>query len=111
MADIVVNSVISGLHKTKIGANRGVRLIVENDDSVKHIDPNCMLVRVPFLEDIPPELHGAIAYPKSRNPRDLRQTDQLVKETVGKKVGNIPANICGLFRRLKDNGEVREIHW
>ena len=69
------------------------------------------MFRVPFLEDIPPELHGAIAYPKSQNPRDLSATDQLLKETVGKKVGNVPVNICGLFRMLKDNGEVREIHW
>lgn len=111
MADIVLNSVISGLHKTKIGANRNVPLIVENDDSIPHIDPSCMVVKVPCLEDIPPQLHRAIAYPKSRNPRDPRQTDQLVKETAGKIVGNVPSNICGLFRRLKDDGEVREIHW
>ena len=55
-----MNSAISGLHKTKIGANRDVRLIVENDDTISHIDPNCMLVKVPLLEDIPPELHNAI---------------------------------------------------
>ena len=44
---------ISGLHRTKIGANRNARLIVENDDTISHIDPNCMLVKVPLLEDIP----------------------------------------------------------
>ena len=73
--DIVINSVISGIHKTKIGANRSVELIVENDDTIPHIDPDCMVVRVPCLEDIPPAFHRAIAYPKSRNPRDPRQND------------------------------------
>ena len=111
MTEIVLNSVITGIHKTKMGAHRDVRLLVENDDGIQHIDPDCMLVRVPCLEDIRPELHGAIAYPKSRNPRDPRQRDQLVRDTVGKKVGNVPSNICGLFRRLKDNREVKEIHW
>ena len=111
MTEIVLNSVISGIHKTKIGAHRDVQLIVENDDTIQHIDPDCMLVRVPCLEDIPSELHSAIAYPKSRNPRDPRQADQLVKDTVGKKVGNVPSNICGLFRSLKDSREVKEIHW
>ena len=110
MADIVINSCISGLHKTKVGAHRDVKLLVENDDSVSHIDPECMLVRVPAIEDIPPELHSAVSYPKSRNPRDPRQSDQLVKETAGKKVGNVPSNMCGLFRKLKRDTQVKEIY-
>ena len=99
--DIVINSVISGIHKTKIGANHCVELIVENDDTIPHIDSDCMVVPVPCLDDIPPALHRAIAYPKSRNPKDPRQQDQLVMQTVGKKVGNVPSNICGVLRRLK----------
>ena len=109
--NVVVQSVISGIHKTKIGAHRDVQLIVENDDTIPHIDQNCMVVKVPCLEDIPPALHGEIAYPRSRNPRDHRQTDQLVRETAGKKVGNVPSNICGVFRRLKGDGLVRSISW
>ena len=111
MVDIIVKSVVAGIHKTKIGANREVRLLVEIDDSVPHIDPNCMLVRVPALINIPQRLHGAISYPKSRSPRDPRQTDQLVRQTAGKKVGNVPSNLCGLFRRLKNQRKVRDIHW
>ena len=56
MANIIVTSVISGIHKTKIGSHRDVKLIVENDDSVPHIDPNCMVVKVPLLENIADEL-------------------------------------------------------
>ena len=36
MADIVISSCISGLHKTKVGANRDVQLLVENDDTIGH---------------------------------------------------------------------------
>ena len=82
MANIIINSCISGVHKTKVGAHRDVKLLVLEDDSIQHIDPDCMLVRVPLLEDIPSELHSAVAYPKSRNPRDPRQTNQLVRETA-----------------------------
>ena len=108
---VIINSRISGIHKTKVGAHRDVKLLVLEDDSIQHIDPDCMFVRVPLLEDIPSELHSAVAYPKSRNPRDPRQTNQLVKETAGRKVGNVPSNMCGLFRKLKRDAKVKEIHW
>ena len=75
---IVINSVITGLHETKVGAQRDVRLLVEADDSVGDIDPECMLVRAPSLEQIPPHLHYEIAYPKSRNPKSSRQKNQLI---------------------------------
>ena len=110
MGDIILTSVITGLHETKISSHRDVKLKVENDDSIPDIDVNCMVVRIPPIEDIPLELHGAVAYPKSRNPRDPRKKDMLVKEVAGKKVGNVPANLCGLFRRLKASGKVKEIH-
>lgn len=111
MANIIVNSVISGIHRTKVGSHRDVKLVVENDDSIQEIDPNCMVVKIPAIEQIPAELHGRVSYPKSRNPRDPRQTDQLIREVAGRKVGNVPANICGLFRRLKSERKVRDIHW
>ena len=110
MANIVVSSVICGIHRTKVGSNREVKLHVENDDSIPGIDPNCMVVKMPQIEDIPVELHGRVSYPKSRNPKDKRQTDQYVRDVAGKKVGNVPSNI-GLFRRLKRERKVKEIHW
>jgi hypothetical protein len=84
---------------------------VEEDDTVHEIDSECMLVRAPLLEDIPPHLHDEIAYPKSRDPRSLRRRNQLVRETVGRKIGNVPSNLCGLFRRLRSSGEVKGIYW
>ena len=106
---VTLNSTITGIHRTKVGAHPDIPLIVEDDDSIPSIDPNCMLVRFPDLEDIPVHLHKAVTYPK--NPEHKRFVDQLVEDVVGKKVGNVPANICGLFRRLKRNGLVRLIQW
>ena len=57
MANIVVSSVICGIHRTKVGSNREVKLHVENDDSIPGNDPNCMVVKMPQIEDIPVELH------------------------------------------------------
>ena len=106
---VTVNSTITGIHKTKVGAHREIALAVEDDDSIPNIDPNCMLVRFPDLEDIPQRLHKAVTYPK--NPEHKRFFDQLVEDVVGQKVGNVPANICGLFRKLKRDGLVRRIQW
>ena len=103
---VTITSVIKGIHKTKVGANRLIDLLVENDDHHQNIDPNCMVVRMPSLENIPTSLHKSVTYPKSRNPRDPRQTDQLVEDVAGKIVGNVPANLCGLLRKLKQDGVV-----
>ena len=67
MANIVMSSVICGIHRTKVGSNREVRLHVENNDSIPRIDPNCMVVKIPQMEDIPVKLHGRVSYPKSCN--------------------------------------------
>ena len=105
--DVTVTSVVTGIHRTKVGSHREIELLLEKDDSIPNIDPNCMIVRFPGLEDIPQRLHNAVTYPK--NPDHKRYVDQLVKDVVGRKVGNVPANFCGLFRRLKRDGHVRKI--
>lgn len=109
MANITITSVITGLHRTKISSHRDVKLIVENDDSLQDI-PDCVMVKVPTIDNIPPELHTAVAYPKSRNPKDPRQRDILVRETANKKLGNVPANLCGLFRKFRNSGEIKDIY-
>ena len=111
MGNIKVISVISGIHRTKVGSHREVKLIVKNDDSIPHIDPNCMIVKMLLMEQIPMQLHGRVSYPISRNPRDPRQMDQFVTDVAGKKVGNVPPSICGLFRNLKRQRKVKDIHW
>ena len=62
MANIIITSVISGIHRTKVGSHRDVKLIVENDDAIQHIDQNCMVVRIPPIEDIPAELHRVVSF-------------------------------------------------
>ena len=111
MVTIIITSVVAGIHRTKVGSHREIELIVENDDrdNAAGIDPDCMLVRIPPLEAIPPSLHRAVTYPRSRNPRDPSQTDQLACNVAGRKVGNVPSGLCGLFRRLQRSGQVIKI--
>ena len=56
MANIHINSVVTGIHTTKVGSHREIGLHVENDDSI----PNCMTVT---LEEIPRSLHKEVTYP------------------------------------------------
>ena len=86
-----------------------MKLVVQDDVNAQDIDENCMMVKVPPIEDIPVELHNAVSYPKSRNPKDPRKTDQLVYEVAGKKVGNVPANLCDLFRSLIKSRKVKKM--
>ena len=75
------------------------------------IDPCCVCVKIPNLEDLLPQQRRLVTYPKSQNPRDPCQKDQLAYEVAGKKVGNVPMNLCGLFRQLKADGKVKKIEW
>ena len=102
---IIKNSVITGIHRTKVGAHEAIPLIVQKDDSVQHIDPDCMLVKFP--EDVAASLMKEITYPK--NEAHKRPHDQLVEDVLGMKVGNVPANICGAFRHLLDSTRVKSI--
>ena len=96
MVTIIITSVVAGIHRTKVGSHNQIRLVVENDDreDVATIDSDCMLVRIPPLEESPPNLHRAVTYPRSRDPRSTRKTDQLAFEVAGRKVGNVPAGLC-----------------
>ena len=77
MARIRIRSVVAGIHRTKVGSHPRIELLVEADNSVAGIDPNCMLVRLPQLEQLSPDLRHLVTYPKSKNPKDPRKTDQL----------------------------------
>ena len=111
MAKISINSVIAGIHRTKVGSHPSIELLVEADDTIPGIDPNCMVVRLSFRDQLPSQSLSLVTYPKSINPRDQRKMDQLLSEVIGKKVGNVPTNLCGLFRRLKVSGKVSKICW
>ena len=108
MADICIdNSVISGLHMTRISSHRDVELKVVPDDDALFYDPNCMQVVCPKLENISPELHGAVVWAK--NPQSKRPHDILQSHAAGKKIGNVPANLCGLLKNLLVSGQVNAI--
>ena len=104
---VIECSVVTGIHITGVGSHEALALAVEKDDSIPHIDPMCMKVVCPNKVD--ECFLKAVTYPK--NPQRKRFYDQHVEDILGKKVGNVPANICKLFRRLIDNGHVQEIKW
>ena len=104
---IKMRSVVTGIHITKIGGHEKIPLILENDDSIPDIDPMCILVKFPKIEDIPRRYHKLITYPK--NPEHRRFEDQLVEDVAGMKVGNVPANVCCLFRNLQGDSRVERL--
>ena len=104
---VYIRSVVSGIHRTKVGGHRDVPLLLENDNTIPGIDPYCMIVRFPEIEQIPEHLHRAITYPK--NPVNKRYEDQFVEDVAGMKVGNVPANLCRLLRDLKVDERVQKL--
>ena len=106
---IKLSSVIAGIHITNVGSHPNIKLVVEDDNSNPNIDPDCVLVRHPSLEDLPPTCKQLVTYPKSQNSKSKRKEDQFAYQVSGCKVGNVPAKLCGLFRQLKRGGLVTRI--
>ena len=55
MVKIIITSVVAGIYRTKVGSHPNIKLVVENDDTVMGIDPCCVCVKIPNLEDLPPQ--------------------------------------------------------
>lgn len=105
---VVIRSSITGIHRTKVSSHKDITLAVERDDSVHHIDPQCM--KVMFPDTVPDELKNEITWPKNLDHN--RKENQLVKDCLGKKVGNVPANLAGFFRKLINlSTYVTQITW
>ena len=102
---VVENSTITGIHKTKNGASEFIAMNVIKDDTIGYIDPDSM--RVMFPSSVSSAFLKEITYPKKKARK--RFQDQLAEDILGKKVGNVPANLCGLFRSLLDSGSGRNI--
>ena len=47
MSITIRNSVVTGIHRTKVGGHEAIALEVVKDDSVPHIDPDCVKVMFP----------------------------------------------------------------
>ena len=106
MSEIIIrNSTISGLHATKTSSHPDVVLSVLPDTTWK--DPNALQVKVPSLENLPPQSLELVTWPK--NLARKRYTDQVVRDVAGKKVGNVPANLCGVLKELLRDGIATQI--
>lgn len=92
---VIINSTVTGIHQTNIGSCEEVVLKVVKDDSIPNIDPHCM--KVMFPETVSVEILNKVTWPK--NPAHKRFNDQLVRDCLGKKVGNVPANMGEFFRK------------
>ena len=51
-----------------------------------------------FPTTVPSSLMREVTWPK--NPERKRYADQIVRDCLGKQVGNVPANLAGFFRKL-----------
>ena len=109
MAKVVIQySTIRGIHRTKVSSCEEVALLVEKDDSIPHIDKDCMKVIFPNI--VANELLDSVTWPK--NPKNNRFTDQKVRDCLGKKVGNVPANLSRFFRQcLQCSSTLTHITW
>ena len=59
---------------------------------------------------ISPYLKNVVTYPKSRDPKSQRRVDQVAYQVSGKKMGNVPAKLCGVFRQLKSDRNISRIY-
>ena len=95
------------LHITKTSSHPSICLDVHPDPSRSSYDRNCLKVTCPPLESINSVLLDEVVWPK--NEKSKRYEDQLVRHIVGKKVGSVPANLCGMLKELLDSGKVRRL--
>ena len=107
MNRIVIKSTITGIHKTKISSHEDVNMRVEEYNGIPDIDPDCM--RVMFPSNVDAALLDEVVWLK--NPQHKRFRDLKVRQCLGKEVGNVPANVAGLFRRLLQEKKVSSITW
>ena len=96
MSKVVIKcSTVTGIHRTNVSSCEEVTLLVLKDDTIPHIDPDCM--KVVFPATVPSAIMDNVTWPK--NPAHKRYHDQYVRDCLGKKVGNVPANLGRFLRR------------
>lgn len=84
---LIKDSFIKGYHIFEITPHIEVEVEVEKEVG-KRFDPFAVIVNVPILEKIAPELHGETTRVEKREwPK------QVVQDIAGKVVGRIPANL------------------
>ena len=100
------NSNIKGYHYFKVRPHREIKMNVEKEvGNVR--DESAMVIKMPPLQQISKSYHFDVTRP-SKSPRER---DQRVIDVAGNVVGRVPANLCRIFRRLLDCGDVDRIMW
>ena len=99
----VTDSTIKGYHIFKVTPFPTIQMLVEKGEGNSY-DPHAMVIKVPDLKNIPIELHDRVI--KEAKCKTSKQT---VRDTAGRTVGRVPANVCALFHKLLQDGDVREI--
>ena len=64
MVKINIKSVVAGIHRTKVGSHPSIELLVEGDDTIPSIDPNCIVVHMPSRQQLPLRSLSLLNYPK-----------------------------------------------
>ena len=59
----IKSSSVTGIHRTKVSSHEDVTLLVHEDNSIPHIDPQCMKVMFPMHVDA--QLREEIVWPKT----------------------------------------------
>ena len=83
---------IKGHHFFKVRPHEEIPLMVVPEEGNK-FDEHAMMVMMP--KDVPEVMLDAVT-----RKGDIKQKTQRVKDILGKQVGRVPANLCGVFRDL-----------
>ena len=100
---MIVNSNIKAYHIFKIRPHPKIEMLIEKEINNPR-DPHAMIIKMPPLNKIPNNFHDDVT--KEKKGKEKQQT---VKDIAGETVGRVPANICKIFEKLLDNGDVAKI--
>ena len=103
MFSVTVNSCIKGYHKYHVRPHPALPMKV-NEDRGNVYDQNALKVIFPELPAIPSYLLNEVT-----READNKHARQTFSSDADKMVGHVPANVCGIFKQLIQDGLVTEI--
>ena len=87
---------IKGYHFFGIKPREDISMLVLPEDGNKY-DENAMKVMMPG--NVPEEMLNIVT-----RKADVHRKEQRIRDTLGKQVGRVPANLCRVFRDLLRRG-------
>ena len=99
----ILNSNIKGYHIFKLRPHPHIEMLVK-EERMNPYDPDAMLVMMPVLDDINPDLYDEVT--RERKGED---PDQTVRTNFGKVIGRVPANIGKICTKLLKDGDVKNV--